>query len=119
VINRTDKGALMPRYLVQASYTSAAATAFVSNPQDRFAGLKAVIDKLDGKLESMDFCLGDYDVMAVFSAPDDTTAAALALAVNAPGHLKSYKTTRLLSSQEFLAAQQKAHGVSYQAPTKA
>ena len=108
----------MPRYLVQASYTSAAAAAFVSNPQDRVAGLKVVIEKLGGKLESLEFSLGEYDVIAVSSLPDDTTAAAVALAVNAPGHLKSYKTTRLLSSQEFLAAQQKAHGASYQAPTK-
>lgn len=109
----------MARYLVQASYTSAAAAAFVSNPQDRVAGLRAVIEKLGGSLESLDFSLGDHDVIAVFSASDDTTAAAVALAINAPGHLKSYKTTRLLSSQEFLAAQQKAHGASYQAPAKA
>ena len=109
----------MPRYLVQASYTSAAAAAFVSNPQDRVAGLRTVIEKLGGKLESLDFSLGEHDVIAVSSLPDDTTAAAVALAVNAPGHLKSYKTTRLLSSQEFLAAQQKAHGASYQAPATA
>ena len=109
----------MPRYLIQASYTSAAAAAFVSNPQDRVAGLKAVIEKLGGKLESLDFCLGEYDVIGVAALADDTIAAALALAVNAPGHLKSYRTTRLLSPQEFLAAQQKAHGAGYQAPTKA
>jgi uncharacterized protein with GYD domain len=109
----------MPRYLVQASYTSAAIAAFVSNPQDRVAGLRTVIEKLGGKLESLEFSLGDHDIISVASVPDDTTAAAVALAINAPGHLKSYKTTRLLSSQEFLAAQQKAHGVSYQAPTKA
>jgi len=45
-------------------------------------------------------------------------AAAMALAVNAPGHLRSYRTTRLLSPQEFLTAQQKAHGTGYQAPKK-
>ena len=109
----------MPRYLIQASYTSAAAAAFVSNPQDRVAGVQAAAEKLGGKVESVDFCLGEYDVIAVAALPDDTTAAALALAVNAPGHLKSYQTTRLLSPQEFLAAQQKAHDVNYQAPTKA
>ncbi len=59
------------------------------------------------------------NVIAVAELPDDTTAAAMALAVNAPGHLKSYRTTRLLSPQEFLAAQQKAHGAGYQAPAKA
>ena len=109
----------MPRYLIQASYTSAAAAAFVSNPQDRVAGVQAVVEKLGGKLESFEFSLGDYDVIAVGSFPDDSTAAACSLAVNAPGHLKSYKTTRLLSAEEFLTAQQKAHDVGYQAPTKA
>ena len=109
----------MPRYLVQASYTSGAVAAFINNPQDRVAGLKTLIEKLGGKLESLDFSLGDHDVVALFSGPDDTIAAALAFAVNAPGHLSGYKTTRLLSSQEFLAAQQKAHGASYQAPTRA
>lgn len=109
----------MPRYLIQASYSSAAAAAFVSKPQDRVAGVQALAEKLGGKLESFDFCLGEYDVIAVGSFPDDTTAAAMALAVNAPGHLRSYRTTRLMSPQEFLAAQQKAQGTSYQAPTKA
>ena len=109
----------MPRYLIQASYTSDAAAAFVSKPQDRAAGIRAVIRKLGGKLESIDFCFGDYDVLGVCSFPDDTSAAALSLAVNAPGHLKSYKTTRLMSAKEFLEAQKKAHSVDYKAPTKA
>ena len=108
----------MPRYLIQASYTAAAAAAFVSNPQDRVAGVAAILKKLGGKLVSFDFCLGEHDVIAVFEAPDDSTAAALALAVNAPGHLSSYRTTRLLSPKEFLAAQEKARGLSYKAPTK-
>ena len=109
----------MPRYLIQASYTSDAVAAFVSKPQDRVAGIRAVVKKMGGKLESCDYCLGDDDLVAIATFPDDTSAAAMSLAVNAPGHLKSYKTTRLLSPQEFLEAQQKAHGLSYQAPTKA
>ena len=108
----------MPRYLIQASYTSAAIAAFVSNPQDRVAGVTAIVKKLGGKLVSFDFCLGEHDVVAIFEAPDDTSAAALALAVNAPGHLSSYRTTRLMSPKEFVAAQEKAHGLSYKAPTK-
>ena len=109
----------MPRYLIQASYTAAAAAAFVSNPQDRVPGVRALMEKLGGKLDSFEFSLGEYDVAGLGTFPDDTTAAAFSLAVNAAGHLKSFKTTRLLSPEEFLSAQQKAHETSYQAPTKA
>jgi uncharacterized protein with GYD domain len=108
----------MPRYIIQASYTAAAAAAFVSNPQDRVAGVRTLVEKLGGKLESFDFCLGEYDLYAIASVPDDSSAAAISLAVNAPGHLKSYKTTRLMSPEEFLDAQKKAHDLGYQAPTK-
>lgn len=108
----------MPRYLIQASYASSAVAAFIARPQDRVAGVKTLVEQLGGQFESLDFSLGEYDVVGVFSAPDDVTAAALALAVNAPGHLRSYRTTRLLSPQEFLQAQQKAQGTAYQAPSR-
>ena len=108
----------MPRYLIQASYTPDALAAFVSKPQDRVAGIRAVVQKLGGKLESFDYCLGDYDMVGVCTFPNDTSAAALSLAVNARGHLKSYQTTRLMSADDFLEAQYKAHNVSYTAPTK-
>ena len=109
----------MPRYLIQASYTSAAAAAFVSNPQDRVAGVRALAEKMGGKLESFDFCLGEHDLIVIGSFPDDTGAAAMALAVCAPGHLKSYQTTRLLSPPEFLEAQNKAHNAGFKAPVAA
>lgn len=106
----------MPRYLIQASYTAAACAAFVAKPQDRVAGVKAAVEKLGGSLESFDYCLGEHDLVAIAMLPDDTAAAAMALGVNAPGHIKSYKTTRLMSAQDFVAAQQLAHGMAYQAP---
>ena len=109
----------MPRYLIQASYTAAAAAAFVTNPQDRVGGVKAIAENLGGTMISVDFCLGDYDVIVVAEMPDDVTAAAVALAVNAPGHIKSYKTTKLMTPEEFLEAQKKAQGLGYQAPSKA
>jgi uncharacterized protein with GYD domain len=108
----------MSRYLIQAAYTAEAMAAFVSKPQDRVAGVRSIIERLGGEFEHLDFCLGEYDVVATYSAPDDTTAAALALAVVSAGHLKTFKTTRLLSPEEFLDAQRKASGLNYQAPTQ-
>lgn len=109
----------MPRYLIQASYQATAVASFVSNPQDRTAGVRAVIKKMGGKLEMFEFSLGEYDLVAIASLPDDVAAAAISLAVNAPGHIKSYKTTRLMSADDFLKAQKMAHGVAYSAPKKA
>ncbi len=66
----------MPRYMVQAAYTAEAAAAFASKPQDRVAGLRALVARLGAQLDSFEYCLGDYDVMVTYTAPDDTTAPA-------------------------------------------
>ena len=108
----------MPRYMIQASYTAAAAAAFVSTPQDRVAGVRALIDKAGGKMESLDFCLGDWDLLVMCTLPDDTAATAVALAVNGAGHLSKYRTQRLLSAEELTAAQKIAHGLAYQGPSR-
>jgi uncharacterized protein with GYD domain len=108
----------MPRYMIQASYTAEAIAALVSKPQDRTQGVRALLEKLGGQLDSFEYSLGEYDVMATYTAPDDTTATAIALAVTAPGHLKHFKTTKLLAPQEFMQAQQQAGGANYQAPSR-
>jgi uncharacterized protein with GYD domain len=108
----------MASYMIQAAYTAEAMAAFASNPQDRVAGIKALLERLGAKLEGIDFCLGDYDVVLTCTAPDATTAAAISLAAQAPGHLKAFKTTTLLSPDEFMAAQRMASGVSYRGPAR-
>lgn len=108
----------MPRYLIQAAYTAEAAAAFASKPQDRVAVVQALLERMGARMESFDYCLGDYDVMVTYTAPDDVTATAIALAALAPGHLKAYKTTKLLSPEEFLEASRKASGMNFQAPSR-
>jgi uncharacterized protein with GYD domain len=108
----------MARYMVQAAYTAEAIATLVGNPQDRAQGLRALIERLGGRMETFDYCLGEYDVMVTFSAPDDTSAVAIALAVAAPGHLKGTKTTTLIAPDEFVAASRKAGAVNYQAPSR-
>lgn len=109
----------MPRYLVQAAYTAEAMAAFVGNPQDRVAGVRALVERLGGHLDSFDFSLGDYDVAIIYTAPDAIAAAAISMAATSAGHLKAFKTTALLSPEEFMEAQRKAHGLNYQAPARA
>ena len=108
----------MPRYMVQAAYTAEAAAAFASKPQERATGIRALMERMGAQMDSLDYCLGDYDIVVTYTAPDDTTAVAIALAVLAPGHLRAYKTTKLLSQEEFLEASRKASGAGYQGPSQ-
>lgn len=108
----------MPRYLVQLSYNAAAAAAFVAKPQGRMAGAKALIEKLGGTLHSFDYGYGEDNVVIICDMPDDVAGTAAALVVKAAGHTGSYRATRLMSEADFIAAQEKAHGIAYAAPSK-
>ena len=106
----------MAKYMIQASYTAEARKAFQSKPQDRTVPVKAMVERLEGRIESLYFSLGDYDVMLIVDLLDDVSAVAAAIAACAPGHLSAYKTTKLLTNDEMMAAMEKARGLSFQAP---
>ena len=90
----------MPRYLVQASYNTQGITDLVKNPQDRSAAVRAVVERLGGSIESFDYALGDYDVVANFQVPDNVSAVALAMAVGAGESMRWYPKTRQVAKRE-------------------
>ena len=108
----------MALYMVQAAYTAEALATMAKKPQDRSVPVRELLQKLGGQLVAFYFCFGEYDVVALFEAPDDTTATALALAVASPGHLKAYKTTKLFTVQETMEAMRKAGGLAFQGPSR-
>lgn len=108
----------MALYMFQGTYTPESWSSMTQNPQDRSGGLAELIHKLGGKLINLYYCFGEYDVVAIFEAPDDTTASAMVLAAISPGHARASKTTKLLSVQEATEAMRKASSVSYQPPSK-
>ena len=75
----------MALYMVQAAYTAEALATMAKKPQDRSVPVRELLQKLGGQLVGFYFCFGEYDVVALFEAPDDTTATALALAVVSSG----------------------------------
>jgi uncharacterized protein with GYD domain len=103
----------MPSYLIQVAYTPETVAALVKKPHDRAAAVNKVIEKLGGKTTGFWLSFGDYDVVGVFEMPDNTTAAAFALAIGAGGACKSVRTTPLLSMDEGIAALKKAGGSGY------
>ncbi len=106
----------MAHYLIQASYTADAWAKMIKSPADRGAALKALVEKLGGKVESFYFAFGDCDVVAVLDFPDQLSAVAASLAAASAGHLKGLKTTPLVSNADAMSAMKKAGSVAYSGP---
>ena len=104
----------MPSYLIQTKYTAEGLKGVM---QDKASGRKAEVTStvtgLGGKVESLYYCFGDYDVILIANLPDNVTAAALAFALSAWGHARA-KTTPLLTVEETDQALEKK--VEYRGP---
>jgi uncharacterized protein with GYD domain len=106
----------MPYCLVQAGYTPQACAAMVKSPQDRLEPVRQVVERLGGKLPSMYFAFGEYDVVGVAEMPDNVSAAAFSLALSAGGAVRTVKTTPLITMQEGVEAFRKAGQAGYRPP---
>jgi uncharacterized protein with GYD domain len=99
----------MALYMYQASYTAKSMAAQLKEPQDPVEAIRPTLEDVGAKLLVAGFPFGEYDVLFVYEAPDDMTAASVAMAVGAEGEIKSAQTTRLLSGQEWLESLCKRH----------
>jgi uncharacterized protein with GYD domain len=106
----------MPLYLGRFSYTSDALKALVDQPQDRSAAAREVAESLGGKLLGFWYAFGEFDAVFLMEAPDNTSAAALAMAVGAGGALSELETTVLLDMDEAQDAMRKAATATYRPP---
>jgi len=108
----------MALYLVQFAYTAEALATMTQNPQDRSVPSRELIEKLGGRMIGFYFCFGEYDGVALYEAPDDTTATAISMAALSPGHLKASHTTKLFTVEEEMEAMRKAGSISFQGPVR-
>ena len=108
----------MALYMVQFAYTAEALATMAKNPQDRSAPVRELVQKTGGRLIGFYFCFGEYDGIALAELPDDTAASALALAAVSPGHIKTYKTTKLFTVEETMEAMRKAGSLAFQGPSR-
>jgi uncharacterized protein with GYD domain len=107
----------MSVYMIQASYTSQAWAAMASRPEHREQIFRSLCEQAGVKYVGSYYCFGEYDVIAFYDAPEPTTAAAVAVAVTAAGHLKSAKTTMLLTDAEGFEVMKKATNLKVPLPT--
>jgi uncharacterized protein with GYD domain len=99
---------LMPKFLFEAMYTQDGVKgvqgAGGSSRRDAVADLAKSVG---GELESFHFAFGERDAYVIVDLPDNETAAAVALTVNASGGA-NVKTTVLLTPEEVDAAAQRS-----------
>jgi uncharacterized protein with GYD domain len=94
----------MPKYMFKASYTAEGAQGVV---KEGGTGRRDTIAKLTensgGTMESFYFSFGETDAFVICDLPDNSTAAAVALAVNSSG-AASVETVVLMTPEEVDAA---------------
>lgn len=106
----------MPKFLVSATYTASGAQGLLKDGgSKRRAAIEQLISSVGGRLESMYYALGEDDVLLIVDIPDQVTASAISLVVNATGAVR-LKTTPLLTVEELDQASKKK--VKYRVPGK-
>jgi uncharacterized protein with GYD domain len=105
-----------PLYMTQFSHTPEAWAALATNPEDRSEAVSRMAESAGGCVLSFHFSFGDYDGVTISEAPDDKTAATIALVVASTGHLKNLKTTTLFSVDETMEVLRRVGEISYQGP---
>ncbi len=104
----------MPKYLVQANYVSEGLKGLLKEGgTSRRDEVEKAIKSVGGTLEAFYYAFGETDAYIIAEAPDNVSAAALGLMVNASGTV-TCKTTVLLTPQEIDEAAKKTP--SYRAP---
>lgn len=104
----------MPKYLVQASYVGEGLKGLLKEGgSSRRATIETLIKGMGGSLESFYYAFGEYDVFGVAEMPDNVTAAAFSMAINASGAV-SARTTVLMTPEEVDEATKKT--IAYRPP---
>jgi uncharacterized protein with GYD domain len=104
----------MPKYLIQANYTEKGLAGLMKEGgSKRQEAVTQAIKAMGGTLEAMYYAFGDYDVYAITDMPDNVSATAISIVINAAGGATT-KTTVLITPEEVDQAVKKS--VTYRPP---
>ena len=107
-------GTVIPKYLIQASYTATGTKGLLKEGGSRCrTAVNILMKELGGSVEAFYCSFGESDVVAIVDVPDNVTAAALSLTIGASDRL-TLRTTPLLDPSEIDEATKKT--VKYSPP---
>jgi uncharacterized protein with GYD domain len=98
----------MPKYLIQANYVGDGLKGLLKEGgSSRRAAVEKLFGSLGGQVEAFYYAFGETDLYIIADVPDNVTAAALSLTVNAVGAATA-RVTVLLTSEDIDAATKKS-----------
>ena len=104
----------MAKFLIRANYKPEGVKGLMKEGgTGRRKAVEGMTAAWGGKVEAFYYAFGDADAILIIDAPDNVTAAAVSMAVNASG-LVSTVTMPLLTPEEIDQAAKKS--VTYRAP---
>lgn len=104
----------MAKYLLKAVYLADGVKGLMKEGgTKRRAAVQKLIEAAGGKMESFYYAYGEHDAYIISDLPDETTALAFSLAVNASGRVR-LSTVPLITPEDVDAASKKS--VKYKAP---
>lgn len=100
----------MATYIITGNYTASAMKGMVSQPSDREAAVRPLIEGAGGKMIAYYATMGDNDFLAIFEQDANQTESMIAalLVAGASESVCNLKTVQAFTSAEFKNAQGKA-----------
>ena len=95
----------MTRYLSLLSFAKQGLDDVARSP-DRAHEFDAAVQAVGGKVIAQYWCLGEFDGVVIFEAPDEETATSLLLKLDQKGNVRT-QTMRVYDEQEFKSILQK------------
>lgn len=89
----------MPTYIVLSRFTERGMANIKESPA-RLDALKASLKEVGAEMRGFFLTMGQYDAVAIVEAPDDETAARIALSVGQKGNVRS-ETLRAFTEDEY------------------
>ena len=106
----------MSLYMTQVSYTPEHFAALSKKPEDRTEAISALAQKHGCRLVSFYYSFGDYDAVVIFDAPNETAVTAMVLTALGTGHVRTAKTTQLLTPKVAVEGMRQAGSAGFKAP---
>ena len=103
----------MPIFITQARLSREYVRGGVAKPEDRQAVLSRLCEQAGGRLVSLYFTLGQYDILVISDMPDAQSAASIVLAAAAGGGIVDAVTTQAFTSAQGKDLFERAGKIAY------